>query len=114
MYFLVVVEVVVEVVVVIVAYALLLLLFLVSLSSLLWNILDVFLMIWSIKPPRAARGTRKMPQQTQLLTLDDSPGEVKGSFVGWAGSTTFFGLLDTGVDIRKFSLYKNEKEGKRK
>lgn len=53
------------------------------------NSLDVFLIIWSTKPPMAANGTRNAPQQKQLLTLDDSLGAVKGSCVGCAGSTVF-------------------------
>lgn len=56
---------------------------------LLRNSLDVFLIIWSMKPPIAANGTRNIPQQEQLLTLEDSLGEVKGSCVGCAGSTVF-------------------------
>lgn len=49
------------------------------------NSLDTFLWIWSIKPPIAAKGSKSKPQP-QLLTLECSSGDVKGSWVGLAES----------------------------
>jgi hypothetical protein len=48
-----------------------------------------------MKPPRAAKGTKNIPQQKQLFTFEDSPGEEKGSSVGCAGSTfLLLGVVD--------------------
>lgn len=51
-----------------------------------------------MKPPRAAKGTKNIPQQKQLFTFEDSPGEEKGSCVGCAGSVfLLLEVVDVGV-----------------